>query len=130
MVGTGGITIYESNKCGTYFFAACKEMPFRGQSKQLAYRWDSPVNACYRLVTTALFIQGWIPKVVPAFGDHFLGRFCRPSRRASMSQALFSLAGFQVITNGRFWVIAEAAESEPDTGPERGGFEERQAGRG
>src|ERR1017187_5754341 len=29
-------------------------------------------------------------------------------RRASMSQTLLSLAGFQVILTGRFWVIAEA----------------------
>jgi hypothetical protein len=30
---------------------------------------------------------------------------------ASMSRTLFSLAGFQVITIGRFWVIAEASDA-------------------
>jgi hypothetical protein len=29
-----------------------------------------------------------------------------------MSRTLFSLAGFQVIISGRFWVIAEAREAE------------------
>ena len=33
--------------------------------------------------------------------------WCASSARASMSRTLFSLAGFQVITSGRFWVIAE-----------------------
>ncbi|MGB8887191.1 MAG: hypothetical protein WCC87_10740, partial [Candidatus Korobacteraceae bacterium] len=36
---------------------------------------------------------------------HALGGY-KPLR-ASMSRTLFSLAGFQVITIGRFWVIAE-----------------------
>ena len=44
-------------------------------------------------------------KIFGADIGHALGGYKR--LRASMSQTLFSLAGFQAITIGRIWVIAE-----------------------